>query len=69
MLGFVREYAGVLYMIGTLGLVVFLYSYAYHMYSAQRKGERDYEKYADLALHDGLNDELIEPHENAINNK
>lgn len=69
MLEFVKEYAGVLYTIGTLGFVVFLYSYAYHMYSAQQKGERDYEKYADLALRDGLNDELVEPHENTIKNK
>ncbi|HIV48585.1 cytochrome c oxidase, cbb3-type, CcoQ subunit [uncultured Helicobacter sp.] len=65
---FISEYAGVLYTLGTLGLVVFLYGYAYHMYFAQKRGERDYEKYADLALHDGLNDELIEPRE-AIQSK
>ena len=28
---FISEYAGVLYTLGTLGLVVFLYSYAYHI--------------------------------------
>ena len=42
---FISEYAGVLYTLGTLGLVVFLYSYAYHMYVAQKRGERDYERY------------------------
>ena len=65
---FISEYAGVLYTLGTLGLVVLLYSYAYHMYVAQKRGESDYERYADLALHDGLEDELIEPRE-AIQSK
>ena len=41
-------------------MVVVLYSYWYHLYRAEKKGERNYEKYADLALKDSLDDSLVE---------
>jgi cytochrome c oxidase cbb3-type subunit 4 len=44
----------------TTFLVIVLYSYIYHLYSAQRKGARDYEKYGNIALHDDITDQLIE---------
>ncbi|MCI5967974.1 cytochrome c oxidase, cbb3-type, CcoQ subunit [Helicobacter sp.] len=37
-----------------------LYAYIYHLYKSQRQGKIDYEKYARLALDDGLDDRLIE---------
>lgn len=55
------EYQKIIYLVVTLLLVVFLYGYIYHLYSSQRKGIKDYEKYANLALNDNLDDELIEP--------
>ncbi|MGI0405846.1 cytochrome c oxidase, cbb3-type, CcoQ subunit [Helicobacter himalayensis] len=61
---FISEHANGLYTLCTLVCVVFLYGYIYHLYSSQKKGKRDYEKYADLALKDDLNDALIEPLEN-----
>jgi cytochrome c oxidase cbb3-type subunit 4 len=41
-------------------MVVLLYSYIYHIYSSQKKGIRDYEKYSNLALNDEVTDEPIE---------
>ncbi|MDP3465605.1 MAG: cytochrome c oxidase, cbb3-type, CcoQ subunit [Sulfuricurvum sp.] len=41
-------------------LVVLLYSYIYHLYSSQKKGTRDYEKYGNIALHDEVTDQPIE---------
>ena len=41
-------------------MVVILYSYIYHIYSSQKKGIRDYEKYSNLALNDEVTDEPIE---------
>jgi len=37
-------------------LSVGLYMYIYHLYTAKKKGTRDYEKYSDIALHDEITD-------------
>jgi len=37
-------------------LSVGLYAYIYHLYTAKKKGTRDYEKYSDIALHDEITD-------------
>jgi cytochrome c oxidase cbb3-type subunit 4 len=44
----------------TAFLVIVLYSYIYHLYSAQKKGLRDYEKYGNIALNDEITDQPIE---------
>ncbi|MDP3265924.1 MAG: cytochrome c oxidase, cbb3-type, CcoQ subunit [Sulfuricurvum sp.] len=44
----------------TAFMVVILYSYVYHLYSSQKKGTRDYEKYGNLALNDDITDQPIE---------
>ncbi|MCW1359684.1 cytochrome c oxidase, cbb3-type, CcoQ subunit [Campylobacter sp. US33a] len=41
-------------------LVVVLYAYWYHLYRAEKKGERNYEKYANLALKDDIDDSILE---------
>ena len=41
-------------------LVVVLYAYWFHLYRSEKKGERNYEKYADLALNDELDDRILE---------
>lgn len=48
------------YLIVTLLLCVFLYAYVYSMYRSEKKGVKDYEKYARLALDDAYSDEVIE---------
>ncbi|CAG9468002.1 cytochrome c oxidase, cbb3-type, CcoQ subunit [Campylobacter upsaliensis] len=41
-------------------LVVVLYAYWFHLYRSEKRGERNYEKYADLALNDELDDRILE---------
>ncbi|MGH2266959.1 cytochrome c oxidase, cbb3-type, CcoQ subunit [Campylobacter taeniopygiae] len=41
-------------------LSLVLYSYLYHLYKAEKKGERNYEKYANLVLDDNINDCVLE---------
>jgi len=48
------------YFFFTAFLVVVLYMYIYHLYSSQKKGTRDYEKYGNIALHDDITDQPIE---------
>lgn len=60
MIDLLLRYRGWTYFIVTVLLVVFLYSYIFHIYRKQRSGEKDYEKYGRLALDDNLDDELIE---------
>lgn len=55
---FIRAIA---YIVITILLVAFLYSYAISMWRKQKKGIQDYEKYGGLAVNDSLDDELIEP--------
>lgn len=49
------------YFVVTILLIIFLYSYAISMWRRQKNGNRDYEKYGDLAINDSLSDELVEP--------
>lgn len=48
------------YFFFTAFLVAVLYGYIYHLYSSQKKGVRDYEKYGNLALNDEITDQPIE---------
>ena len=41
-------------------LSVVLYAYYFHLYKREKKGERNYEKYAKLALNDELDDGILE---------
>ena len=41
-------------------LTVVLYGYIYHLYRSEKKGERDYEKYGDMAIHDEITDTQVE---------
>lgn len=59
-LGTILALQKIAYLVITVLLCVFLYSYIFKMYRDEKKGVRDYEKYSRLALDDGLNDEIIE---------
>ncbi len=48
------------YLIVTLLLCVFLYTYVFWMYRSEKKGTKNYEKYSRLALDDAYSDEVIE---------
>jgi len=41
-------------------LVVILYAYWFHLYKSEKRGERNYEKYANLALEDDIDDSILE---------
>lgn len=47
----------------TVFLAVMLWAYIFHLYRAEKKGTRDYEKYGRMALDDELTDELVEKKE------
>jgi cytochrome c oxidase cbb3-type subunit 4 len=59
-LGQLQAYA---YFFFTAFLVVILYSYIFHLYRAERKGTRDYEKYGNLALDDEVSTKPLEKKE------
>jgi|GEM_PF-75138 len=48
------------YVIVTGLCAILLYGYIYHLYSSEKKGTRDYEKYANIALDDELDSNPIE---------
>lgn len=48
------------YFFLTVFLVVVLYGYIYHLYSSEKKGTHNYEKYADMALNDEVTDDPVE---------
>ena len=41
-------------------MVVMLYSYIYHLYSSEKKGVQDFEKYGNIALNDEISDAPVE---------
>ena len=45
-------------------LVVVLYAYWFHLYRSEKKGRRDYEKYAKLALDGEIDDKVLEQRSN-----
>ena len=51
---------GYAYVVATGICVVLLYGYIYHLYSSEKKGTRDYEKYANIALDDEPDSKPIE---------
>jgi cytochrome c oxidase cbb3-type subunit 4 len=56
----IRELQGYANFFFTMFLVSLLYGYIVHLYRSEKKGERDYEKYADMALHDEISDAPVE---------
>jgi len=44
----------------SLFLVVMLYGYIIHLYRSEKKGERDYEKYGNIALDDEITSTPVE---------
>ncbi len=56
----IRELQAYGYVLFTVFLVAILYGYIYHLYKSEKTGERNYEKYANIALNDSLDDSPIE---------
>jgi len=56
----INTFSAYAYFFFTVFLVVVLYSYIYHLYSTEKKGKRNYEKYGDIALNDEVTDKPVE---------
>jgi len=56
----IRELQAYATVITTGVLVVILYAYIIHLYRSEKKGERDYEKYGNIALDDEITSVPIE---------
>ncbi len=48
------------YVIATGFCTLMLYGYIYHLYSSEKKGTRNYEKYANIALDDEVTSTPLE---------
>ena len=53
----IREWA---YVIFTALMVILLYSYIYYLYNSEKKGENDFEKFANIALDDDIDSTPIQ---------
>jgi cytochrome c oxidase cbb3-type subunit 4 len=56
----VRELQAYGYIAGITFCTFMLYGYIYHLYKSEKKGIKDYEKYANIALDDELDSTPLE---------
>ncbi len=56
----IRDLQGYASFFMTIVLVVMLYGYIIHLYRSEKKGERDYEKYGNIALDDEVTSTPVE---------
>jgi cytochrome c oxidase cbb3-type subunit 4 len=56
----IRNLQGYANFFMTIFLVILLYGYIIHLYRSEKRGERDYEKYANIALDDEIDSTPIE---------
>jgi cytochrome c oxidase cbb3-type subunit 4 len=55
-----QTYQAYAYLILSAILVVVFYSYIYHIYSSEKKGLKDYEKYSQIVLDDEVTSTPVE---------
>jgi len=56
----ISEIQGYASFVMTIFLVIMLYGYIVHLYKSEKKGERDYEKYGNIALDDEITSTPVE---------
>ena len=56
----IRDLQGYASFFMTIFLVVMLYWYIVHLYRSEKKGERDFEKYGNIALDDEVTSDPVE---------
>ena len=56
----IRELQGYASFFMTIFLVVMLYGYIIYLYRSEKKGERDYEKYGNIAIDDEIDSTPVE---------
>ena len=65
----IEQLRAYLYVIGTGIVMVLFYYYIIYLYRSEKKGEKDYEKYGNLALDDELDSKLLEKNPKHENDK
>ena len=65
----IEQLRAYLYVIGTGVVTVLFYYYIIYLYRSEKKGEKDYEKYGNLALDDELDSKLLEKNPKHENDK
>ncbi|MBD3798164.1 MAG: cytochrome c oxidase, cbb3-type, CcoQ subunit [Campylobacterales bacterium] len=65
----IRELQGYASFFMTILLVVMLYGYIIHLYRSEKKGERDYEKYGNIAIDDEIDSNPVEKKSEAQSEK
>jgi len=65
----IREIQGYANFFFTIFLVFLLYGYIIHLYRSEKKGERDYEQYGNIALNDEITDTPIERNPKTLEEK
>ncbi len=56
----IRELQAYGYAFASVFFALIFYGYIYHLYTSKKKGGKDYEKYAKMALDDSLESSPIE---------
>ena len=56
----IRELQAYGYAIASVVFAIVFYAYVYHLYTSKKKGGKDYEKYANMALNDSISDSPVE---------
>jgi len=56
----IRELQGYASFFMTIVMVILLYAYIVHLYRSEKKGERDFEKYGNIALDDAITSTPVE---------
>jgi cytochrome c oxidase cbb3-type subunit 4 len=56
----IRELQGYASFFMSIFLVIMLYGYILHLYRSEKKGERDYEKYGNIAIDDEIDSKPVD---------
>jgi cytochrome c oxidase cbb3-type subunit 4 len=65
----IRELQGYASFFMTIFLVVMLYGYIIHLYRSEKKGDKDYEKYGNIAIDDEIDSKPVEDKSEAQSEK
>lgn len=62
------EIQAYVYLVGTAIAVFVLYAYIVYLYKSEKSGDKDYEKYGNIALDDNIDSKPIEQAIKSTNN-
>ena len=65
----IEQLRAYMFVIGTGVVMVIFYYYIIYLYRSEKKGEKDYEKYGNLALDDELDSKILDKNPKNENDK